>query len=140
MTPEENALAVLRLMRAFTAQDRARIVELIHPDCVWRVPGHNALAGEYRGRDEVLALFRTLKRLIAAPAEFDVVDVATSADRVMVYQYGNVVVGGRALRLKECLVYRVIDGQVTEVDEFQHDQAAFDAAFAPAAVADLPAQ
>jgi hypothetical protein len=42
--------------------------------------------------------------------------------------------------MKECLVYRFIDGRITEVDEFQYDQAAFDEAFSHAAVAALLAR
>lgn len=130
-----NGRVVRQLMEAFSRQDRAAIESLLHPDCVWRVPGSNGLAGTYEGREAVLGLFRTLRRLFSAPAEFEVIARAASADRVMVYQYGSVVVANRVVRLKECLVYRVSEGQVLEVDEFQADQAAFDVVFSREVVA-----
>lgn len=125
-----NAQLVRRLMAAFSAQDRDEIVALIADDCVWRVPGDNALAGEYIGRAEVLGLFGKLKRLFTGPARFEIIDIAASADRAITYQYGVIVMDGAEIRLKECLVYRIAAGQVVEVDEFQFEQSRFDELFA----------
>jgi ketosteroid isomerase-like protein len=133
-TQHPNAERVSRLLAAFSRQDRDEIVTLIADDCVWRVPGDNALAGEYAGRPAVLGLFGRLKRMLTGPASFEIIDIATSDDRAIAFQYGVVVVGGRTVRLKECLVYRFRDGQVVEVDEFQADQRAFDEVFAAAPV------
>jgi ketosteroid isomerase-like protein len=132
MAPSEhpNAVLVRRLIAAFTAQDRDEIVALIADDCVWRVPGDNALAGEYVGRAAVLGLFGTLKRRFTGPARFDIIDIAASADRAISFQYGVIVVDEVEIRLKECLVYRIEAGQVAEVDEFQFEQSRFDALFA----------
>jgi ketosteroid isomerase-like protein len=132
-----HARAVLQLMTAFTEQDRATIEALLHPDCVWRVPGDNALAGEYVGRKHVLELFGVLKRLFTGPARFEVIDLVQGESRTMLYQYADVEMGGRTLRMRECLVFRFEGGRIAEVDEFQHDQLAFDAAFSRAAVAAL---
>jgi hypothetical protein len=136
----DNRHAVLRLLEAFTQQDRSAIESLLDPDCVWRVPGKNALAGEHVGLPAVMKLFGTLKHVFTQPARFEVIDIATSADRAIVYQYATAVVGDRTLRMKECLVYRFVNGRVAEVDEFQYDQAAFDEAFSHAAVAALLAR
>lgn len=135
--PEEHphAVAVRRLMAAFSSQDRTTVEELLDPTCVWRVPGHNGLAGERVGLPEVMGLFGTLKRVLAEPARFEVIDIATSPERAIVYQYGVVVVGERIVRMKECLVYRFREGRIVEVDEFQYDQAGFDEVFSHDAIA-----
>ncbi|HVW43628.1 MAG TPA: nuclear transport factor 2 family protein [Amycolatopsis sp.] len=125
-----HAELVSRLLDAFARQDREKIVAAIAEDCVWRVPGNNVLAGEYAGRAAVLSLFGRLKRLFTGPAQFEIIDVAVSGERAISYQYGTVVVGGRTVRLKECLVFRVDGGQIVEVDEFQFDQHTFDEVFA----------
>jgi hypothetical protein len=125
-----NAELVRRLIAAFSAQDRDEIVALIADDCVWRVPGENALAGEYIGRAEVLGLFGALKRRFTGPARFEIIDVAASADRAIAFQHGVIVMDGAEIRLKECLVYRIEAGQVVEVDEFQFEQNRFDELFA----------
>jgi ketosteroid isomerase-like protein len=134
-TPHPHADLVRRLFDAFGQQNREEIVAAIAEDCVWRVPGNNVLAGEYEGRAAVLSLFGRLKRLFTGPAGFEIIDLAVSQDRVMSYQYGTVVVGGETVRLKECLVFRIDQGQVVEVDEFQYDQHTFDRVFSAEALA-----
>jgi ketosteroid isomerase-like protein len=132
-TEHPNAKLVRRLLAAFSRQDRDEIVAIIADDCVWRVPGDNALAGEYVGRPAILSFFGRLRRMFTGPATFEIIDIATSDERAVAFQYGIVVVGDRTIRLKECLVYRVRAGQVVEVDEFQADQRTFDEVFSPAA-------
>jgi ketosteroid isomerase-like protein len=132
-----HAELVRRLLAAFGQQDRAEILATLAEDCVWRVPGDNVLAREYRGRAEVLSLFGRLRRLFTGPASFEIIDIAVSDERAVAYQYGTIVVGERTVRLKECLVFRVRDGQIVEVDEFQFDQRTFDEVFSAEAVAAL---
>ncbi len=120
---------VLALLGACTAQDRAAIEALIDPDCTWMVPGDNEIAGKYVGRAGVLELFGKLRRTLSGPARFEVLDVATSRDVVIVHQYAHIEIRGQALRFKECLVFRVRDGRIVEVEEFPADQAALDRAF-----------
>lgn len=134
--PVPTAEDVVRaLLDAFNRQDRATIEALLDPACTWTVPGRNGLAGTYAGRDEILGLFGTLKRLFTVPARFELLCVATAPDRVMTYQYGVITVDGRELRMKEVLVCRVVGGRVLEVEEFQADQAGFDETFTEQAVA-----
>jgi ketosteroid isomerase-like protein len=129
VTEHPNALLVRRLMAAFVAQDRATIEQVLDPDCVWRVPGDNGLAGVYEGLPAVMGLFRTLKRVFEGVPAFEVVDLTTSQDRAICLQYGVVMVGGRQVRFRECLVYRIQDNRVVEVEEFQQDQDGFNQAF-----------
>jgi len=126
---EGHASLVRDLLSAFTEQDRHTIERLIAVDCVWRVPGRGPLAGEYVGHDAVIGLFRHLRRVFDTPARFEVLDIATSDDRAICFQYGVAQVGGTPIRLKECLVFRIEDGQFIEVDEFQFDQEVFDEVF-----------
>jgi ketosteroid isomerase-like protein len=130
-----NALVVRRLMAALSNQDRAEIEAVLDEDCVWRVPGRNVLSGDYEGRRAILALFGKMKRIFTGPAQFDVIDITASADYAAAYQYGIVQVGDNSVRLRECLVYRIVAGRVIEVDEFQFDGTAFDEAFSEDAVA-----
>ena len=132
MTATENRDIVLRLTQAFTDQDRATITELLADDCVWRVPGNAPISGDHTGRAAIMKFFGRLKRAIDEPAKFEVIDVASSDDRVVLYQYGMIRVGGREAKLRECLVYTVRDGQVVDMDEFQSDLYEFDALFADA--------
>jgi uncharacterized protein len=134
-TVHPHAVAVRRLMAAFSSQDRTTIEELLDPECVWRVPGRNGLAGERAGRPEVMRLFGILKRAFTVPARFEIIDIATSDERAILHQYGVAVIGGKTVRMKECLVYRFQNGRIVEVDEYQFDQAGFDEAFSSEAIA-----
>lgn len=134
MAEHPNALVVRRLIAALSEQNRAEIEALIDDNCVWRVPGANVLSGVYEGRPAILSLFGKMKRIFTGPARFDVIDITASAQYAAAYQYGVVEVGGATVRLRECLVYRISDGRVVEVDEFQSDERAFDEAFSAAAV------
>jgi ketosteroid isomerase-like protein len=135
VTEHPNALVVRRLMAALSNQDRDEIEAVLDEDCVWRVPGRNVLSGDYEGRRAILSLFGKMKRIFSGPAQFDVIDITASAGYAAAYQYGIVQVGDNTVRLRECLVYRIADGRVIEVDEFQFDGAAFDEAFSEDAVA-----
>lgn len=134
MAEHPNALVVRRLMAALSEQNRAEIEAVLDEDCVWRVPGANVLSGVYEGRRAILSLFGKMKRIFTGPARFDVIDITTSPGYAAAYQYGIVEVGGATVRLRECLVYRIKDGRVVEVDEFQSDERAFDEAFSQSAV------
>lgn len=49
-----NATAYRRAAAAFRARDLAAIADLVDTDVVWHVPGQQPLAGDYRGRAELL--------------------------------------------------------------------------------------
>src|SRR6476619_1171798 len=55
--------------------------EHLHENVVWHVPGHSSLAGEHRGRENVLAFFA--KSVQLALPEFDIHDVVASEDHVV---------------------------------------------------------
>jgi len=126
-----NVTAVKALMTAFTRQDRHAIESLIDPCCVWRVPGVNSIAGEYTGRPAVFRLFALLKRIMSCPASFDILDIEARGDLVISVQDAVIVIAGRMFWIKEQLTYRLRDGRVIEVEEYQFDQDEFDRIFAP---------
>jgi uncharacterized protein len=92
-----NAALVSRLYQAFATRDRAAVSSLLADDCRWIIPGRGQEAGVYEGRAAVIELFRSITRKTAGTTELD-----------------------------ECLVYRIRDGQVIEMKEFQFDLYALD--------------
>ncbi|WP_048893600.1 nuclear transport factor 2 family protein [Mycobacterium heckeshornense] len=134
MAEHRNVLVVRRLIAALSEQNRDEIEAVLSEDCVWRVPGANVLSGVYEGRRAILSLFGKMKRIFSGPALFEIIDIMASPEYAAAYQYGIVEVGGRTVKLRECLVYRIQGGRVVEVDEFQSDERAFDEAFSEEAV------
>jgi hypothetical protein len=120
---------VRRLTAAYTAQDRATLEELIAEDCVWRVPGHNVLAGVYVGRAAIFDLFNKIKGTFAGPIEFEIIDIAVSDTGAAVCQYASGTAGAETVRMKECLVYTISAGRVVGMEEFQFSLRSFDETF-----------
>ena len=81
MTSEEDVEIVRRGYDAFIAGDMEWMNEHLHENVVWHVPGHSALAGEHRGRENVLAFFA--KTVQIALPEFDIHDILASQDHVV---------------------------------------------------------
>ena len=67
-----NATAYRRAATAFRARDLATIADLVDPNVVWHVPGEHPLAGDYRGRDEVLRFLEQVSALGFVLTEEDV--------------------------------------------------------------------
>jgi hypothetical protein len=63
----------IRLMyeaaEAFTSGDLPRLLEAWHPDIEWIVPGHNAVSGTYRGREELSRFFMTVQEKTGGTAQ-----------------------------------------------------------------------
>ena len=67
-----NATAYRRAAAAFRARDLAAIADLVDQDVVWHVPGQHPLAGDYRGREELLRFLAHLSGLGFVLTEEDV--------------------------------------------------------------------
>jgi len=111
---------------AFATGDRATIDELIDADAVWRIPGRNDLAGEYRGRDAILAMLRETAVRTGGTyrAEFHY-GVADDEHVVAVYRAAGER-EQRAIDILQALIVRVEDRRWVEIDAVPTDQYAFD--------------
>jgi ketosteroid isomerase-like protein len=56
-----NAIAYRRTADAFRSGDQAALASLIASDVVWHVPGAHAMAGDIRGRDQLVDWLRRLR-------------------------------------------------------------------------------
>ena len=94
-----------------------RLRGLFAPQAVWTVPGDGAMAGVYRGPEEI---FRFLARL---PKETDgtygsqLVDVLASDGRAAALYRASGRRRGRTLDLDQVLLFRVEEGAATHVIE-----------------------
>ena len=88
-SPASHALAddkewiVRQLLDALEARDVASIGELLADDVVYHFPGRGPVAGTYRGRDEVIGLFRALAGLFDGPLAMTSHDVVASEAHVV---------------------------------------------------------
>jgi ketosteroid isomerase-like protein len=101
---------------------------LLAEDIVWIVPGSNAIAGEYRGIDEVMAYFARRRDLAARSFRMHPGDLLTGdGDRVAVLTDGTATIDGVERRWSTVGLYRLREGRVAECRLLALDQAAFDA-------------
>lgn len=116
------------LQRRFYAGEpvEEELAELLAPDVAWHVPGRNVIAGDYRGRDEVLAYFRRRRDL--ADRSFVVTPRGTLADarRVVHFADGEAVLGGAARRWRTVGIFEVAQQRISECWLVPFDQYAFD--------------
>jgi ketosteroid isomerase-like protein len=101
---------------------------MLADDIVWVVPGRNAIAGEYRGVDEVMAYFARRRDLAARSFRMHPGDLLTGdGDRVAVLTDGTATIGGVERRWSTVGLYRLRGGRVAACWLLALDQAAFDA-------------
>jgi ketosteroid isomerase-like protein len=101
---------------------------LLADDIVWVVPGSNAIAGDYRGVDEVMAYFARRRDLAARSFRMHPGDLLTGdGDRVAVLTDGTATIGGVERRWSTVGLYRLRRGRVAACWLLPLDQAAFDA-------------
>jgi ketosteroid isomerase-like protein len=123
----ENEALVRQIFEAFARKQGFSLRGLFADDAVWTVPGRGAMAGVYRGREEI---FRFLARL---PKETDgtyasaLQDVLASEDRAAALYRASGMRRGRRLELDQVLLFRIEDSLVREVLALPGDPEAFDA-------------
>ena len=81
---------------------------LLAPDIEWHIPGVNAIAGDYRGIDEVMAYFARRRDHAARSFRMHPGDVLVGeGDRVAVLTDGTATIGGREERWSTVGLYRL---------------------------------
>jgi ketosteroid isomerase-like protein len=132
---EGNAFDPATVVDAFYAVQRrfyagepveAELAELMAPEIAWHVPGDNAIAGHYRGREDVLAYFRRRRDL--AGRSFVVTPRGTLADatRVVHFADGEAQLGGETRRWRTAGIFEVDGQRIAECWLLAFDQPAFD--------------
>lgn len=121
-----NVERARRGFAAFATGDRAAIDDVLDDDAVWRIGGRSDLAGEYQGRDAILAMLRETAVRTGGTyrAEFQYA-VADDAHVVVVYRAAGQR-EGRAIDILQALIVRVDEARWAEVDAVPSDQYAFD--------------
>jgi hypothetical protein len=120
-----------RLLRAEYAarrrRDDASLADVFADDVVWHVPGRSAIAGEYRGREQVMQYVRRRRALVQDSFEITVEDVLANDEHGLVIASGSAVRDGTNLTWRAHGLYRFDNGRIAECWVLPEDQYAFDA-------------
>ncbi len=122
------------VMEAYSAAwregDASRAWGFYADDIVLRLPGRGALSGEHRGREAVIAAMRALvERASATTPVVEVIDRLTSGERVAMVLREAFDRGGERLELRRVNVFRVVDGKIVEIENYEANQYEIDAFF-----------
>jgi uncharacterized protein len=130
----ERAAALELLARLHAAQGdfyaggaEAPLRALLDPDVEWHVPGRNAIAGDYRGIDAVMAYFARRRDHAARTFRMHPGDVLVGeGDRVAVLTDGSATIDGRDERWSTVGLYRFAGDRIAGCWLLPLDPAAFD--------------
>ena len=113
--------------------DAAAVAALLTDDIAWHVPGRNAIAGDYRGVDEVLGYFARRRDLARGSFRVEIRHTLADDELVMQLAGGRAEIDGEQREWETVGVYRITDGLIAECWLVPFDQHAFDEIWSPAA-------
>ena len=116
-----NVLTYLAAIDAFNRNDLTAVAQHVHPDFVYRIPGHSTVAGEFRGvRGFVEALTR-LRDESEATIELAPVVVLTDDENLIARARVTARRGDKRLDTENCYAFRFVDGKVADGQVFLSD-------------------
>lgn len=135
--PPEQSSDAKGIMARFLSHQRAMyaggtiepVANLLADDVVWHVPGQSPIAGDYRGRDDVLTYFSTRRRLAGGSIAITKNGELTGPDVLVQLADGHATLGGDDSNWRTAGVYRVADGKIAEAWLVPLDQEHFDRAW-----------
>lgn len=117
---------VRRVYEEFAAGDMDGLRSDFDPEIVWHNPGRGAVAGDYRGIDDVLAFFGKVGEISAGTFTAELRDVLANDAHAVALHVGRAQSGERTLDEINVLVIHTRQGRVSEVWEHHHDLYAVD--------------
>ena len=140
-TAETNTERTARADAAFSAGDLRTLGELLSPDCVWIVGGHNRLSGTYHGRE---ATFDYLGKVIdATDGTFELTVLTITEivpDTVIVTAHVTARVGDRGFDEEIVQQLHLRNGQAVACRTFAENGHRWDALIGPPRSITLPDQ
>ena len=121
-----NESVVRRIFDAFARKQGFALRNLFAADAVWTVPGEGAMAGEYRGREEIFRFLGRLPKETGGTYTSRLVDVLASDGRAAALYRASGERHGRRLDLDQVLLFRLEGGLVHEVLALPSDPEAFE--------------
>src|ERR671911_180151 len=121
MTPEAerrrsaNEAATRAMVAALERADGPAVAALLADDVVYHFPGRSAVAGTYRGRDEVMGLFRALAERLGAPPALHSHDVLASEAHAVDLAVHSAARGGIPFEWRAVRVYHFVPDGISEI-------------------------
>ena len=116
----ENKDTIRRIYAAMENGDRSVFGASVHPDYVWRFPGHCSWSKSFTGQEEVRAkLLKPLFALFATEYRARAINLIAEGDHVVAEVRGDVQTkSGKRYNNEYCFVFRFRDGKIAEIVEY----------------------
>ena len=120
MDAEQNKRVIERIYAAMEQGDRSVFAASVHPDYVWRFPGHCSWSRRFEGREAIHRdLLRPLFGLFATDYKARAINLVAEGDMVVAEVRGDVMLkSGARYDNHYCFVFRFRDGRIAEVVEY----------------------
>ena len=115
MGEQENIAAVEKGFEAFNKGDMATLAPLIAEDATQSVPGKSQFAGEYNGRDEMLALYGRLGETSNGTFQAQLQKTEADGDKVIATYHGTGQRDDKTLNTINRLEFTLKDGVYTRL-------------------------
>lgn len=120
MGAAENKETIERIYQALSRGDRRPFGDALHPDYVWRLPGHSSWSRCFEGQAAVERdLLTPLFSLFATPFIARAINLIAEGDYVVAEVRGDVMTRrGDRYNNEYCFIFRFRGGKIVEVIEY----------------------
>jgi ketosteroid isomerase-like protein len=126
MAEHQNAKLVRKGYEAFGTGDMDTVNALFADDIVWHEGGNGPLSGDYKGKDQVFALFGKLFELTEGTFKIEVHDVLANDEHAVALLNLSASRKGQSWSGTSADVFHVRNGQVVEFWDNVTDRPGFD--------------
>ena len=114
-------LTYLAAMAAFNRHDLTAVAEHVHPDFVYRIPGHSNIAGEFHGIEGFVEALTRLRDESDDTLELTPVAVLADDENLLARARVTAQRGGKRLDTENCYAFRFVNGKVADGQVFLSD-------------------
>ncbi|MBT2419930.1 nuclear transport factor 2 family protein [Streptomyces sp. ISL-22] len=127
MAEHPHAALVRRGYEAFTSGDLDSLRTLLAGDCTYHLPGTHPLAGDYKGQDAVLDVFRRIFEETNGTLNVELRQVLVDGrGHAVSLHHSTAERRGKRMELDGGVVFRIVGDKATDLDECFHDLDALD--------------
>jgi uncharacterized protein len=124
---QPNAARVRRLYEILASRDAEQLSSFLAPDVVFHIPGSSIVAGEHKGREAIMRLFRTVVEQTRGTFKTALSDVIANDQYAVTKHRWSAERKGRRIEMDNINVYRFDkSGKLIERWEFVEDQQSHD--------------
>lgn len=115
-----NVILIHKFFEAYSENNLEAIKNLLSPDIKWVIPGIHPLSGTKEGPDEVINYFKEIAKF-----EFKAKPIVLGVnDDYVIDCHSNWSISkdGNKVEFMSCLLWKIQNGKITTVHNFQQDQ------------------